>query len=312
MNKKCAPLVLFVYNRLDHVKDNLAVLNECYWVENTDLYIFSDAPKNDESKNDVLKVREELEHFKNKISKFSSVTIIKADQNKGLANSIISGVTEIINEFEKVIVLEDDLAVSKDFLEYVNAALNYYQSDNDIWAISGFTFPLKAFENYPHDVYVALRGCSWGWGTWKDRWETVDWSVSDYNSIEFNWKNRLDFGSWGRDMPFMLDANHYGLNQSWAIRWCYSAYKQHKYTVYPTESRVENNGTDGSGTNYTETIHRYDTVLTDGKKEPKFERVQPNKKIQREFRRRHKKFLGVIRDHYKWLLIKIGVIKVHR
>lgn len=310
MEIEYAPVVLFVYNRPQHLDKNLTALNDCNGVENTDLFVFSDYQKNDDERENVSKVRKGLADFKDRKSHFRSVTVFESDVNKGLASSIINGVTDIIEKYGQVIVVEDDLIVSRDFLTYMNSALTYYKEHRDIWAISGYTFPMKALKEYPHDIYLALRGCSWGWGTWKNRWESVDWTIKDYREIKYNLAKRISFGSWGRDMPFMLDANYYGLNQSWAIRWCYSAFKQGKYTVYPKESRVMNIGSDGSGTNYTFSTHKYDTVLTDGNSTVCFEKVKPDGKIQREFRGKFKKKLGVIRDHYKWLLIKTGIMKI--
>lgn len=310
MNKNCkyAPLVLFVYNRPDHVKNNIRKLNLAKLVENTPLYIFSDAAKDDKNKKAVEEVRQFIEDFANQESRFESITLFKAEENRGLAQSIINGVTEIIHKFGRVIVLEDDLLVANDFIEYMNNALEYYEKNEKIWAISGYTFPMSALDDYESDIYFALRGCSWGWATWEDRWDTVDWSVKDYNDIKFNLKRRLDFGRWGQDMPFMLDANVYGYNHSWAIRWCYSAYKQNKYTVYPKVSRIVSNGTDGSGTNYNKKINKYDSYLYEGEESCMFSDVEVNEKIRREFRRHHMNILGIIRASIKWTLIKKGII----
>lgn len=309
--KSFAPLILFVYNRPEHTKYNLEKLNSIDGVKDTELYIFSDAAKDKKTEVKVKQVRNYLDVFKENSSNFKKITIIKAAQNKGLANSIIEGVTNIIEKYEKVIVLEDDLEVSKDFLLYMNEALYYYQDKKKIWSISGYTFPMKSLEHYNHDIYVARRACSWGWATWSDRWNTIDWKVKDYTkNIKFNLRNRIEFGRWGRDMPFMLDENIYGLNHSWAIRWCYAAYKQNKYTIYPVKSHVVSNGTDGSGTNYKTIVHRYDTELVENTKVYMFEMVEPVKKIEREFRRTHKKVLGIVRDSIIWFFRKKGVIKI--
>lgn len=299
-----APLVVFVYNRAEHTKKLLASVNSAKGADCTDLYIFSDGAKSSESEKDVAEVRNVINNFIENESRFKKIELIRSTENCGLANSIINGVTKIIKQYGKIIVLEDDLEVSVDFLEYMNGGLNYYKDNQSIWSISGYTLPLKSLENYRHDIYVALRGCSWGWATWLDRWEKVDWEVKNYNTIKFNLKKRLDFGRWGRDMPFMLDANVYGMNHSWAIRWCYSSFQYKQYTVYPKESRVINKGTDGSGTNYTSTTDRYDSVLSDGSKKVKFESVMPDKQIEKEFRWKMKRKLGFIRDCAKWFVIK--------
>ena len=136
--------------------------------------------------------------------------------------------------------------------------------------------------------------------------------MCDYKNIKFNIKRRLEFGKWGQDMPFMLDANMYGYNQSWAIRWCYSAYKQNRYTVYPKFSRIVSNGTDGSGTNYQKKITKYNSVLYDGEKKCVFSDVVVNEKIRKEFRRHHMNSFGIIRASIKWGLVKCGILRHKR
>ena len=113
------------------------------------------------------------------------------------------------------------------------------------------------------------------------------------------------------DLPQFMDLGQSKLKAVLKkIDWKSIKKMQGKYTIYPKESRVMSIGADGSGVNYTSVIHKYDTKLIDGANEVHFENVGPNKRIQREFRRKHKKFLGTIRDHYKWLLIKKGIISV--
>lgn len=308
MNNNYAPIVLFVYNRLDHTKRVIEYLKENELASESELFIFSDADANTEQQDNVCKVREYI----HTITGFKEIHIIEAEKNRGLAESIIYGVSEVIKDFKKVIVLEDDLIVSRDFLNYMNSALEFYKDISNIWSISGYTFPMKALDDYQHDVYVALRGCSWGWGTWIDRWMSIDWEVGTYYKVKDSIRNRIDFGRWGRDMPFILDENIYGMNHSWAIRWCYSAYEQQKYTIYPVVSRVKNIGTDGSGTNYKKVIHRYDTSINETNRNINFEMVAPDPRIEIEFRRKYKRILGVIRDHIKWTLIKKGIISVRK
>src|SRR5699024_3409085 len=110
----------------------------------------------------------------------------KASTNKGLANSVISGVTKVIDKFGKVIVIEDDLISSTDFLSYMNNALEFYEMNKSIWSISGYNIPIDIPSNYKHDVYLSYRGCSWGWATWKNRWNQTDWSVKDYDAFKSN------------------------------------------------------------------------------------------------------------------------------
>jgi hypothetical protein len=311
-NINFSPVVLFVYNRIEHTKNTLEKLNSLVEVKNTDLYIFSDAAKNDKSKNEVVKVREYIDFFKNNESRFRQTSIIKSDKNKGLANSIICGVSNIIEQYGSVIVLEDDLIVSDDFLIFMNGALKYYQNEKSIWAISGYTFPMKSLNGYRYDVYLSGRGCSWGWATWKDRWDTVDWQMKDYNNFKFDYRKRKDFAKWGKDLPYILDAYVYGEIQSWAIRWCYSAFVQHCYTVYPVRSHVLNRGTDGTGTNFTKENLRYDTILSDGKDSCTFSMPEISEKIRKEFALKYIADSEKWKLYIRWFLIRVGILKAHR
>ena len=178
-----------------------------------------------------------------------SIVIKKSTNNKGLAASIISGVKEIIDLYGRVIVLEDDLVVSKGFLKYMNEALACYEKEDNVWAISGFSSAIPILEESKDDVYFSCRARSWSWATWKNRWDTVDWDVKSYKKFKYNLFDRWHFNRGGRDMAAMLDRQQAGVINSWAIRWCFNQFLQKKYVVQPTRSLIVNKGQDGSGTN---------------------------------------------------------------
>lgn len=245
--KNLAPIVLFVYNRPKHTQDMIEALAKNNFAKESDVYIFSDNTKKEKDIENVRKVRTYIDSIKQK-NWFANVYIEKAEKNKGLAKSVINGVTRVINKYDKVIVLEDDLIPSKVFLEYMNKALDFYEKKESIWSISGYNIPIQIPKNYKFDIYLGYRGCSWGWATWKDRWNTVDWKVSDYKEFKNNYKKRKQMNRGGPDMAQMLDSQMQGLCDSWAIRWCYEQSKQNKYTIYPVKSLVINQGLDGTGT----------------------------------------------------------------
>lgn len=245
--KNLAPIVLFVYNRPKHTQDMIEALAKNNLAKESDVYIFSDNAKKEKDIENVRKVRTYIDSIKQK-NWFANVYIEKAEKNKGLAKSVINGVTRVINKYDKVIVLEDDLIPSKVFLEYMNKALDFYEKKESIWSISGYNIPIQIPKNYKFDIYLGYRGCSWGWATWKDRWNTVDWKVSDYKEFKNNYKKRKQMNRGGPDMAQMLDSQMQGLCDSWAIRWCYEQSKQNKYTIYPVKSLVINQGLDGTGT----------------------------------------------------------------
>lgn len=284
MKRELAPVVMFVYNRLDSVEQTIENLKKNELADQTDLFIFSDAAKKEKQAESVKLVREYI----HKIDGFKSVHIIEAEKNKGLANSVITGVSEIINERGKVIVVEDDLITSPQFLSFMNEALDFYESEKKIWSISGYQFPFEIPETYSKSVYAAYRSSSWGWATWKDRWETIDWEIKDYSGYKYNPIRIAKFCKGGTDLDKMLRYQMQGKIDSWAIRWCYNQCEQNKLTIYPIKSLVNNIGTDGRGTHCDPTSVRFrQTVATDFKYE--FEHDLP---VECEIMRRYRKIVN--------------------
>ncbi|MGL4362385.1 MAG: glycosyltransferase [Cellulosilyticaceae bacterium] len=277
-----APVVVFVYNRPEHTKKTIEALAENYLAKETSVFIFSDNAKNEKSIESVKATRKYIDSISEK-KFFKSVEIIKSHENRGLANSVINGVSEIIEKFGQVIVVEDDLISSRDFLEYMNRSLEFYRENQSIWSISGYNIPIKISSSYKHDVYLSYRGCSWGWATWSDRWKNVDWEVSDYKEFKTNKKLRKIFNRGGRDMAYMLDLQMNNRIDSWAIRWCYAQSKLNMYTVYPVKSRIKNIGLDGSGTHSGISNH-YDVSFNRDNQICNIEDIKINQKISKKFR----------------------------
>ena len=301
-----APVIVFTYNRVNHLKRTLDALNSCEHASETDLFIYCDSYKSDKDKTMVEMAISVVDAFALN-NRFHSLTITKADKNKGLAKSIMDGVTSVIDLYGKAIVVEDDLIASRYFLRYMNDALDYYKNDKSICAISGYTFPMKSLETYPYDLYLSGRGCSWGWATWADRWNMVDWNVSDYCYFKHNLFKRIKFSQWGSDLPILLDYQMNLNANSWAIRWCYSAFSRNMLTVYPKRSYIKNCGIDGSGVHsQNSTTHRFDTDFDDNEEyRCNFQPLMIDEKIRKEFAKRYSAGVSVdIKEQIKAFLIR--------
>jgi hypothetical protein len=241
-----APIVLFVYNRLVHARLTVEALQRNHSVAQSDLFIFSDAAKRPEAAGAVSEVRDYIRT----ITGFKSVTIVERDRNWGLANSIIDGVTSVVNQYGRIIVLEDDLVTSPQFLEYMNAALRHYESDPKAFSIGGYNFPEKTMpipHDYAWDTYASFRCCSWGWGTWVDRWKRIDWSMDYYKTFMRDNAAQESFNRGGPDMSGMLRMHYEGRIDSWAIRFCYAHHANNMHCIYPVKTLVMNIGLDHSG-----------------------------------------------------------------
>ena len=238
------PLVLFCYNRPDHLERTLAALKLNDLSEQSDLYVFSDGPGTAEAEDGVHAVRTLLAGIRG----FKSVQLVEHVTNMGLAASVISGVTEVLQQHTACIVLEDDLETSPHFLSYMNEALNHYKEDFRIFSVSGYCPPIQLPADCPFQSFLFARINSWGWGTWRDRWEKVDWEVADFKGFIADKKQRTRLEQQGADLPVMLLKQQQGKIASWAVRFNQASFNLGMTNVYPVHSLVRNQGADGSGT----------------------------------------------------------------
>lgn len=237
-----APICLFVYNRLDYTKRMVESLQKNLLATESDLFIFSDGPKDDTGREKINLVREYLKT----IIGFKTIKIFERTENWGLARSIITGVTEIVNMYGKVIVMEDDLITSPYFLQYMNEALTLYENDNRVISVHGYVYPTK--KTLPETFFLRGADC-WGWATWKRGWDLFE---RDGRKLLAELESRKLIKQFNLDGAFnfseMLKRQIAGLNDSWAIRWHASAFLKEKLTLYPGKSLIENIGQDKSGT----------------------------------------------------------------
>ena len=236
------PIALFVYNRPDHTKKTIEALLKNEGADKSALYIFCDGPKGLQDEEGVINVQ----NYIRSISGFASIKIIERCENSGLANSIIDGVTSVLLEHERVIVLEDDMETSPYFLRYMNDALEKFAQEKRVISIHGYCYPLHTI--MPEAFFLRGADC-WGWATWKRGWKLFN-PDGDFLFNELKRKNLLrefDFnGNYGYSK--MLENQTLGRNSSWAIRWHASAFLANKLTLYPGRSLIRNIGNDDSGT----------------------------------------------------------------
>lgn len=204
----------------------------------------------------------EVRRFLETLSGFAQVEVEASVENRGLAQSVIRGVTRVLETHRRAIVLEDDLRFSSDFLQFMNAALGTYAPRPDVFSVSGYLYPIALPPDYAPDVLLLPRASSWGWGTWLDRWETVDWEMGYFENLKKNPAARQPLLRGGADLWPMLQKQHRGKISSWAVRWSYAHAAHGAYCLHPTQSKVQNTGADGSGTHSGNT-RRYEVALSE-------------------------------------------------
>ena len=302
-----APIIIFVYNRADHFIQTYNALSACKEAKESDLFIFSDGAKNEAGKEKVGEVRTAVNSIKNS-GDFKSVTVTESPVNKGLAASVISGVTEVINKYGKVIVVEDDCKVSPLFLGYINGALDYYESNKKIGSIAGYTPMIDLPDSYKHDVFAAYRSCSWTWATWADRWEGVDWELKNIKDFYKSPKLIRRLNSNGSDRFMRLYRQTKGNGSSWSVRFGAHLVKNDLLTIYPVFSYNSNIGCDESGVHSkSDDAEKMRVDLSKAIESPVFADVEIDKKIQKAMKKHYS--YGFVSDTKKLIATILIVIK---
>lgn len=256
-----APICLFTYNRLIETQSTIESLARNFLASESDLIIFSDGPKTIEANEKINEVR----NYLHQVSGFKSVKINESDTNKGLANSIITGVSTVFEEYDRVIVLEDDLVTQPNFLDFMNQALNYYSNDKKVSSVNGYSLALRDLKD---EVYFQNRSFPWGWGTWENRWDAEIFNKQKIkNQIGNNNKLLKNFTkNCGNDISKMLLDSLNNKNNSWYVRWVFFHFITNTYSVYPNHSFVENIGYSENGT-HCRAINSYTSILRSDQKQ---------------------------------------------
>lgn len=242
---KLAPIILFCFNRVDHLSQTVKALQKNELAQESELFIFCDGPRNQAELEKVKKVHE----FIDEISGFKEIHIKKQKLNLGLANSVISAVSKIVNKYGKAIILEDDIVTSKSFLKFMNESLDFYENDKKVSVVTGFNYHnFKKPKNFNNDIFFLKgRNCSWGWATWKDRWQNIDFEIKDFDKIKNDKKRQKEFNKAGANLFDMLKDQYQGKVDTWDIQLAFHMFKNDLHTVFPVKTFVKNIGFDNSG-----------------------------------------------------------------
>lgn len=245
--KTHAPVVVFAYARLEHLRRTIESLRRNPEAKYTDLHVYCDGSKSPRVRDRVKAVRE----YVASIDGFASVHRVYRDRNIGLAHSVIDGVSSLLDQHDCVIVVEDDLLLSPHFLCYMNDALTCYRDDDRVASVHGYNYPVG--EPLPETFFLRGADC-WGWATWSRAWRHFN---PDGRALLARLQHQRLTRAFDLDggYPFtaMLKAQIAGRNDSWAIRWHAACFADNLLTLYPGRSLVENIGNDASGTHCAQT-----------------------------------------------------------
>jgi hypothetical protein len=237
-----APIALFIHNRPEHLRRTILSLQACPGYAESALYVYADGPR---TSADVPAVQATRQVARELLG--ARATFVERDHNQGLASSIIAGTTEVCDRHGRVVVIEDDLRLAPQFLQFLNEGLKAYEDASRVMQVAGHMFDVPSLAN-EHEALFLPMTTSWGWATWKRAWDHFDPSAS-------GWRERLagaeaDRFNVGKNCDYagMLKRQMTGGLDSWAIRWYYSVFVRDGLVLYPPRTLVVHEGTDGSGT----------------------------------------------------------------
>lgn len=257
MQQEFAPIVLFVYCRPNHTKQTVDALLLNKEAADSDLIIYSDAPKNEGAKDGV----EQTRRYIHSITGFKNISIIERDRNWGLAKNLIDGISTVVNKYGKVIVIEDDIKVSPYCLKYFNDGLELFKNEKKMASLHAYTIP---HDDIGEDTFLMRGADCWGWATWKRAWDLYTDNPIDLKKqlIERNLVKEFELDY---TFPYMdmLQARIEGKISSWAISWYASTFLNDMYTMYPNISMASQIGMDGIGATHSGVSDRYIVRIAD-------------------------------------------------
>lgn len=308
MNIK-APVLISVYDRANHLKRCIDSLKQCKESVDTDIYIVSDAAFREEDEEKIRVVRD----YVNSIDGFRNVYKIFRKENMGVPHSVKEAYKEVIRKYKRIIFMEDDIVVSPNFLEYMNAGLDMYEDDSRIFSISGYCPPVDIPKDYKHDIFLCRRFNPWGYGTWldrKDKYKGHDPDNKDVLEEEIkevfkDKKYRKKFREIGNDILIGL--------MTWSRDYypgdfvnCYHIVKNDLYCVSPVVSKTNNIGFDGSGVHCDKNESFVNPVLDDSSRNGEMIRdIHPDSRINKKI----KSYYTTVKHDIKYLLYKTKLLK---
>lgn len=237
-----APVILFAYNRPEHLIRTMRTLARCELASQSKVIVMMDGPRHEEDRSKQQMMIYDLQLVRG----FASIDVRTREVNLGLEQNISSGVTAVMAEYGRAIVLEDDILVSPHFLRFMNDALEFYQDKRQVWHISGWNFPIAAADLPSSFLWRTALG--WGWATWADRWQHYKRDpvalIQRWDQIDIQQFNLYG----GYDFWEQVVKNASGQLHTWAVFWYSTIFENGGLCLNPTKAMTTNIGFDGSGT----------------------------------------------------------------
>jgi Glycosyl transferase family 2 len=239
-----APIAIFIYNRSEELRQMLLSLKSCVGFDESPIIVFGDGPKNPQNIEKVEAARNTARELlgSRAIYKFSMV-------NKGLTRSLIDGARDVVSEYGRIIVLEDDLLLAPNFLTFMNGALERYENEDHVYMVSGHSHHVPEIAQRKEAVLMPITTTQ-GWATWNRAWAQLDEQAAGSDKLFKNrdMRRRFNLNS-TYDYATMLKRQLLGMGNSWGILWYWTVFRAKGLIVFPPQTLVYNVGMNTAGTN---------------------------------------------------------------
>lgn len=242
---KYAPILVTVYNRISHFKRCIESLKKCDLSNQSHLFVAIDAPFREAD----IEINIQIIEYSHSIKGFKKITLFIRKENLGSRENIDKARNDIFQHYDRLIFTEDDNVFSKKFLEFMNLALQKYNSREDIFSISGYNYPIVLSKDYLNDIYLWQGMSAWGLGIWRDKWQKMEFSLAKVKC-------------WLNDKQHIKKLNNVSQHYYYALKTMQkknilgadgfvSSYliENNMYSVFPKQTLVKNIGHDGKGNN---------------------------------------------------------------
>ena len=238
-----SPIIIFSYNRPKHLNNLIDSLIKNKIAKSSKIFFFCDGPKNEKDKKKINEIKNLF-----KIKKIKIYRKIFRKKNIGLANNVIDGVSLVLKKYQNCIVLEDDLIINQNCIEYMDCMLKQFKNNKKIGSISAYSYIDELNYKKNFDFYISKRHSSWCWGTWSRVWNKINWNEQNIIKHFNNESSIKKFSEGGKDLNLLLWGNYQNLINSWAIRFNFYCFKNSLRSIQPRYSMIKNDGRDFSGT----------------------------------------------------------------
>lgn len=257
-----APVIIATLNRYDHLKRCLESLERNEWAKYTEVFISVDYPVKEAHWDGYRKIQE---YLKNKKSGFKSMQFFIQEKNLGPGMNYKFLRNIAFQKYDRVIILEDDIETAPNFLEYMDKALEFGQSNPDVYCVCGYYSALRGAilkEIEGKEFFLKTAFNPWGWGEYLVQREEMlgtlskEWLDKTAGSLKamFTLYKYRKYTFYLFVVQYLMNKSELFFNADGSIREVdiaidiYMLLNQ-KAAVFPTMSKTKNWGFDGSGAN---------------------------------------------------------------